>query len=161
MPMTLHDEGGNVFRVEVRGRLRKADLDRGQNALAAEINRLGPVKLLFVLEGFDGWEPADNWSDLSFYVKHGDTIQRIAIVGDERWRSEALMFAGADCGKRLWSSFQAMPLRTRVPGSPRDPLLNRRSDTSNNRHCTCEPASPGAFRAGAGDHLTPRGSLPP
>ena len=99
MPMTLHDEGGNVFRVEVRGRLRKADLDRGQNALAAEINRLGTVKLLFVHEGFDGWEPADNWSDLSFYVKHGDTIQRIAIVGDERWRSEALMFAGADLRK--------------------------------------------------------------
>jgi stage II sporulation SpoAA-like protein len=33
---------------------------------------------------------------LTFYVKHGDSIQRIAIVGDERWRDEARMFASAD-----------------------------------------------------------------
>ena len=39
------------------------------------------------------------WSDLSFYVKHGDKIERIAIVGPERWRSEALMFAAADLRK--------------------------------------------------------------
>ena len=38
-------------------------------------------------------------SDLTFYVKHGGAIERIAIVGDERWRSESLMFAGADLRK--------------------------------------------------------------
>ena len=40
-----------------------------------------------------------NWNDMSFYVKHGDSIERIAIVGDERWRGEALMFAAADLRK--------------------------------------------------------------
>jgi hypothetical protein len=29
-------------------------------------------------------------------VAHGDSIDRIAIVGDERWKSETLMFASAD-----------------------------------------------------------------
>ncbi len=38
-------------------------------------------------------------SDLTFYVKHGGAIERIAIVGDERWRSQSLMFAGADLRK--------------------------------------------------------------
>ena len=33
------------------------------------------------------------------YVRHGDDIERIAIVGDETWRSEALMFVGADLRK--------------------------------------------------------------
>jgi hypothetical protein len=33
---------------------------------------------------------------LNFYLKHGDAITRIAIVGDERWRSLSLMFASAD-----------------------------------------------------------------
>ena len=51
---------------------------------------------MFVLDQFEGWDARDNWSDLSFYARHGQTIERIAIVGDERWRSEALMFAGAD-----------------------------------------------------------------
>jgi SpoIIAA-like len=96
MPIAMDHEGGNLFRVEINGTLRKADLDRYQNELVVQMARLGPVKLLFVLEDFEGWEAADNWNDLSFYVKHGGTIQRIAIVGDERWRSETLMFAGAD-----------------------------------------------------------------
>jgi hypothetical protein len=95
----MHDEGAGVFRIEIRGTLRKPDFERHQNALVAEMGRLGSVKLLLVLDGFQGWDPADNWSDLSFYVKHGDAIQRIAIVGDERWRSESLMFAGADLRK--------------------------------------------------------------
>ena len=75
-------ERGNVFRVEIRGHLRKADLDACQAHLAAEMRRLGPVRLLFVLDEFEGWEPHDNWNDLTFYVEHGDAIDRIAIVGD-------------------------------------------------------------------------------
>ena len=96
MPIRLALERDNVYRIEIRGLLRKADLDDCQIRLAGEISRRGAVRLLFVLEGFDGWEPRDNWSDLTFYATYGDRIDRIAIVGDERWRSEALMFAGAD-----------------------------------------------------------------
>jgi hypothetical protein len=32
-------------------------------------------------------------------VTYGDAIERIAIVGDERWRDLALMFAAADLRK--------------------------------------------------------------
>jgi len=96
MPIAMHHEGGNLYRLEVGGTLRKADFERCQETLVAEMGRLGRVRLLFVLRGFDGWAPQDNWSDLSFYVKHGDAIERIAIVGHDRWRSETLMFAGAD-----------------------------------------------------------------
>lgn len=96
MPIALEQEADNVFRIEMRGMLRKADLDRCQARLAAEMRRLGSVRLLFVLDRFEGWEPRDNWSDLTFYVKYGDCIDRIAIVGDERWRSETMMFAAAD-----------------------------------------------------------------
>ena len=96
MPIALHHEGDNVYRLDVRGTLRKSDLDRCQDVLAGEIGRIGPVRLLFVLDGFEGWEPHADWNDLTFYVKHGESIERIAIVGDERWRDEALMFAAAD-----------------------------------------------------------------
>jgi hypothetical protein len=99
MPIAMDHEGGNLFRVEIRGTLRKLDLDRYQNELAVHMARLGPVKLLFILEGFEGWEATESWRDLSFYVKHGDTIARIAIVGEERWRDEVLMFVGADLRK--------------------------------------------------------------
>jgi stage II sporulation SpoAA-like protein len=96
MSLTIQHEHGNIFRVDSAGILKKADFDRLQTSMAAEIGRLGPIRMLFVLKNFEGWEPGQNWGDLSFYMKHGDSIERIAIVGDERWRSEALMFAAAD-----------------------------------------------------------------
>jgi hypothetical protein len=39
------------------------------------VDRIGPVRVLFVLEGIEGWEPQDNWSDLSFYVTYGQAIE--------------------------------------------------------------------------------------
>jgi hypothetical protein len=74
-------------------------LERCQQTLIDEVSRLGHVSLLFLLEGFDGfdgWDANDDWHDLTCYVKHFSAMERIAIVGDETWRSEALMFAGAD-----------------------------------------------------------------
>lgn len=97
--MTLRHERDNVFRVNIGGRLRKRELDDVQQSVAAEIARLGTIRLLIVLSGFEGWEDEDNWRDLSFYVRHGDQIERIALVGDERWRSQALMFTAADLRK--------------------------------------------------------------
>jgi len=99
MPMSLEREQGNCFRLDMRGTLRQTELDACQERLAGEMARRGPVRLLFVLDGFDGWEPHARWNDLTFYVKHGDAIERIAIVGPERWRTETLMFAGADLRK--------------------------------------------------------------
>jgi SpoIIAA-like len=96
MPITMQQERDNVYRVELSGSVRKQDLEVCQQGLADEMGRVGSVRLLFVLKGFVGWDAHSNWNDLSFYVKHGDNIERIAIVGPERWRSEALMFAGAD-----------------------------------------------------------------
>jgi SpoIIAA-like len=99
MPMTVHHERDNVFRLEARGILRRSDFEGCQTVLIAEMRRLGPVRLLFLLEEFEGWAPHDDWHDLTFYVKHGGMIERIAIVGDERWRTKSLMFAAADLRK--------------------------------------------------------------
>jgi hypothetical protein len=52
-----------------------------------------------VLKAFEGWESNEDWNNLAFYVQHGDAIERIAIVGQERWRDLALMFAAADLRK--------------------------------------------------------------
>ena len=96
MPIALQRESGDIYRLDISGRLLKADYRRCEAELRSELDRIGSAKLLCVLRGFEGWEAGADWSDLSFYVSHGDAIQRIAIVGDERWRSEMLMFAAAD-----------------------------------------------------------------
>jgi hypothetical protein len=85
----------NVYRVEVTGLLGEKEFGALQQSAAAEIRKAGKIRLLIVLDHFAGWAPG-NWNSLAFYVQHGDDIERIAIVGDERWRSETMMFAGAD-----------------------------------------------------------------
>ena len=99
MPIALQHERENIYRLEIRGALGKADFEQGEALLANEVGRLGSVKLLVVLTAFEGWEPHADWNDLTFFVKHGDAIERIAIVGDPKWRSEALMFAAAGLRK--------------------------------------------------------------
>jgi SpoIIAA-like len=95
----LHHERDNIFRVRISGALRARDLSDCAAQLLNDVERIGPVRLLFVLDTFEGWSNDDDWRDLSFYVKHGDAIERIAIVGDEQWRDLALMFAAADLRK--------------------------------------------------------------
>jgi hypothetical protein len=96
MPIALHRENGDVVRLEISGVLQKDDYRRCEAELKTALEDAGSAKLLCVLTGFDGWQRSADWSDLSFYVNYGDAIQRIAIVGNERWRSEMLMFAAAD-----------------------------------------------------------------
>jgi hypothetical protein len=99
--VTLTPENGGVYRLDVSGVLRKPDLDRAQELLLSGLQQSGvsAARLLVVLEGFEGWAPDAGWNDLTFYIKHGDALTRIAIVGEERWRSYALMFAAADLRK--------------------------------------------------------------
>ncbi len=101
MPVTLQREAADIFRLDVSGVLRKSDLDRAQELLVAEMRRgaTAAPRLLVVLQGFEGWESNPRWDDLTFFISHGDAIAKIALVGDERWRDEALMFAAADIRK--------------------------------------------------------------
>jgi hypothetical protein len=96
--VSLQHESGNVYRVDISGRLHEEEFRSLQRAAAGEIRRGGRIRVLFVLREFQGWDNAAG-RDLGFYIRHGSDIERIAIVGDERWRSEALMFAGAGLRK--------------------------------------------------------------
>jgi hypothetical protein len=99
MPLTMEHEQDNVFRLDLRGQLAQAEFDRCGKRLEREITEKGRVRLLIMLDGFTGWDEGFRWNDLSFYIEHGDAIDRIAIVGPDRWRSHMLMFAGADLRK--------------------------------------------------------------
>lgn len=110
MSMSVQHEQNNVYRLDVRGTLQKHDFQRCQDVLIKEMSRVGNIRLLFVLDAFEGWDQKDDWRDMTFYTKYGSSIDRIAIVGDERWRSETLMFAGADLRQAPVQFFPAAAL---------------------------------------------------
>ena len=96
MPVTIRHEQPNIYALEIQGILERAEWTTIEKRIAGEIDRIGDVRVLAVLKGFDGWEQGPGWNDLGFFISHGSRVERIAIVGPERWRDKALMFAGAD-----------------------------------------------------------------
>ncbi len=52
------------------------------------------VRFLAILENFQGWEKGVDWSDIGFFVDHGNDIAKMAIVGDKGWREDVFAFAG-------------------------------------------------------------------
>ena len=99
MAATIRPDGANCYRVDVTGLVSRSELEKVQAAAAQEIARVGKVRLLFVLDQFKGWEKSSHWGDMDFYETRGQDIERIAIVGEEKWRDDALMFALADLRK--------------------------------------------------------------
>jgi len=82
-----------VVHVRISGRM---DVD-DQRALQRLVTTLPDeaLRVLVTLEDFTGWERSAAWSaDPGFLTDEGDRIARMAVVGDERWRDDALLFAG-------------------------------------------------------------------
>ena len=95
MSATIQAEAGRTWQLRIGGVLKKAELDSAQAAARQEIAKAGKIKVLLLLEGFQGWEKGADWGDMTFTITHGDDIEKIAIVGDPKWETEALMFVGA------------------------------------------------------------------
>ncbi|OHB45751.1 MAG: hypothetical protein A2178_01025 [Planctomycetes bacterium GWC2_49_10] len=95
MAMTVEEESGNVRVIRVNGLLKKSELDAVQVAEAKKLAYYSRVKLLIIVENFEGWEGGVNWGDMSFYAEHGDKITKIAIVGDPKREADLMMFMGA------------------------------------------------------------------
>ena len=95
MGITLQQEEGNVRVLRVAGMLKKSEFD---SVILAEAQHWGPearVKVLVLAEGFQGWEQNEEWGDLSFFLKYGDRIDKIAIVADPKWEDDLMMFAAS------------------------------------------------------------------
>lgn len=94
MAATLQQEPNGIWTLRVTGTLRKSELDAAQTAA---IKRLGPdavARVLVIAEDFLGWQRGEDWGDLTFFLEHGDKIEKIALVADPRWEDQLRAFAG-------------------------------------------------------------------
>jgi len=92
MPIEIIDAAGKLLQVKIRGMLKKADYDRMIQIAKEPIERHGKVRALVILEAFEDWERHEDWGDVSFMTEQGQHIEKMAIVGDEKWQDDALGF---------------------------------------------------------------------
>lgn len=95
MSATFEHQTGNICLLRVGGVLKKAELDAAQTEYVQKIVRAFPLKLLIVMEDFNGWERGAAWDDTEFFFNHRNDFEKIAVVGNPRWEAEVLAFTGA------------------------------------------------------------------
>jgi hypothetical protein len=108
MPIrTQQEEPGGLLVATVSGRVSYREFLPVWQRSADAIGRLGKIKVLIVLDSFQGWEPSEGWGDTSFQEKYDRFIERIAIVGDSQWKDLVLAFVG--------KPFRTLPIQYFLP----------------------------------------------
>jgi hypothetical protein len=92
MPVEIIDASGKLLELKIRGMLGKTDHERLIQIAKEAIAREGKIKALIVAEDFKGWERHEAWGDVSFMMEEGQHIEKMAIVGDEKWKDDVLAF---------------------------------------------------------------------
>ncbi len=96
MSATCITESDDLFLIYIKGTLTFEDLKEAENKGRDEIDRTQKVKLLILAEKFSGWGKEGDWGDLTFMYEHDPYIEKIAVVADQKWQDQILMFIGAN-----------------------------------------------------------------
>ena len=96
MPVRFELENVDLCSINVSGKLSVEEIRQVQEECEKVIRRVGKVKLLVILDGFQGWHVQPGWEDISFAERNDPHIGKFAIVGDEQWRDLAYVFTLKD-----------------------------------------------------------------
>ena len=108
MAFTITDATGPIISAKLSGELDKAEVSQMQAAALEAIRRCGRISALFILDNFRGWKRGGDWGDVSFLTEHDKDIDKIAVVGDEKWRDLIYAF--------LAKGFRAAAVEYFLPG---------------------------------------------
>jgi len=85
---------GSILTVKVTGRLVYSEHIEVQRATGEILKEHGPLRLLVLTEGFQGWAKGGDWGDVSFQLDNDPLIEKMAIVAGEEWEDLVLLFSG-------------------------------------------------------------------
>lgn len=94
MSVKIVDVDEGVITVRIVGKLQYAEFEKFQKAAAKEIARLEKVRVLVLAEDFEGWGKDGNWGDVSLQASFDKNIERMALVGEEKWQELVSLFTG-------------------------------------------------------------------
>ncbi len=95
MPVDAHEEAGDLVRLTVTGQMKTADQAALMYFITKAVERHGRIRLLVVLDGFEGWERDEGWSDDSLRLQDESVILKAAFAGEPRWQESMLLFVSA------------------------------------------------------------------
>ncbi len=94
MSAEIVDIANGIITAKVSGKLKQPELAAAQKAMAEILRQQGKMRILILTENFEGWDKGGNWGDMSFLHAYDSQMERMAIVGDEKWKGLTMMFTG-------------------------------------------------------------------
>lgn len=85
MPVDFHADEKNIVTITISGKLTKEDYATLVPDCENAIRRHGAIRILFRMTDFHGWAWAAAWEDLKFDMKHHADIEKLAMVGENKW----------------------------------------------------------------------------
>ena len=98
MPITLgateasRTGADNLAVIKVSGKLTTEDYALIVGELERLIENTRRIRLLIELHDFNGWTAGAMWEDIKFDFRHFSDIERIAVVGENRWEKGMTLF---------------------------------------------------------------------
>ena len=96
MPIKWALEPNKMLILHVSGKITPSEVTTVQSDITPILMGRGVERILILLEDFEGWDSAPGWEDTSMADVSDQYISRIAVVGDEKWHEQALLYLLAD-----------------------------------------------------------------
>lgn len=91
--LKLHEEAdGQILTLGMSGKLTKEDYQHFLPEVERQITRHGKIRILCRMHDFHGWNLGALWEDIKFDAKHFNHIERVALVGEQRWQHGMAVF---------------------------------------------------------------------
>jgi hypothetical protein len=100
---------GEILTARITGMLAQPELAALQQSAAGIIRQQGHVRILIIVEDFQGWQKGGDWDDVSF-MENDPHIEKMAIVGEKEWEELALIFTAQTMRKFPIEYFQPADL---------------------------------------------------
>lgn len=84
----------NFISIRFMGMLKQEDMKVVQDKALELIEEGKKVRLLAILDNFQGWDKTEDWGDVEFLMEHGNNIIKMAFVGDENCKDDIYLFVG-------------------------------------------------------------------
>lgn len=84
---------GNIYAVRVSGKLHHEDYQKFLPELEALLVPNEKIALLIELDDFHGSDLSAIKDDISFGLKHNDSFEKVAIVGEKKWQRWMTLFS--------------------------------------------------------------------
>ena len=82
----METNAGKVLEVQVSGKLAHEDYEHFVPEFERLVKQHGKIRVLFEMSQFHGWEAEALWDDINFDLKHFKDIERLAMVGEQKWQ---------------------------------------------------------------------------